>query len=216
MAKYALAGYYRTDELMPGEEKDVTVHINERSLSYWNTDGELQEQSDGTTGKWKVAEGTRVVYVGASSDNLLLEQTVDVTAESSNGSDDSNGSNSSGSSGSSSAVTGSVAGSWKQDSNGWWYSYAKGGYASGKWEQIQNQWYYFDTVNCNMVTGWLELNENWYYFNESTANQATYTFNEEKGTWVYSNDSAIPYGAMYANRETPDGYYVNSNGERSN
>ena len=258
MAKYALAGYYRTDELKPGEEKDVTVHINERSLSYWNTDGELQEQSDGTTGKWKVAEGTRVVYVGASSDNLLLEQTVDVTAESSNGSGDSNGSNSSGSSGGSSAVTGSVAGSWKQDSNGWWYSYAKGGYASGKWEQIQNQWYYFnengyavtgwqminsnwyyfDTVNCNMVTGWLqcaddnywyylssdgamvtgwlELNENWYYFNESTANQATYTFNEEKGTWVYSNDSAIPYGAMYANRETPDGYYVNSNGERSN
>ena len=120
MAKYAVAGYYRTDELKPGEEKDVTVHINERSLSYWNTDGELQEQSDGTTGKWKVAEGTRVVYVGASSDNLLLEQTVDVTAESSNGSDDSNGSNSSGSSGSSSAVTGSVAGSWKQDSNGWW------------------------------------------------------------------------------------------------
>lgn len=258
MAKYALAGYYRTPELKPGEEKEVTVHINERSLSFWNTDGELQDQSDGTIGKWKVAEGTRIIYVGAASDNLLLEQKVEVKSANSNSSDNSNNSNNSGNSGNSAVGSGSVTGSWKQDMNGWWYSYTKGGYASGKWEKIQNKWYYFnekgyavtgwqlinsnwyyfDTTNCDMMTGWLqcaednywyylnsegamvtgwqEINKKWYYFNSSTANQATYTFNGENGTWMYSNDSIIPYGAMYENRETPDGHYVNSNGEKVN
>ena len=47
-------------------------------LSYWNTDGELQEREDGTKDKWTVAEGERTVYVGAASDNLILQENIDV------------------------------------------------------------------------------------------------------------------------------------------
>lgn len=261
MAKYALAGYFRTDELEPGEETEVTVHINERSLSYWNTDGELQEQSDGTTGKWTVAEGTRVIYVGAASDNLLLEQSVEVKAsKNSDNSGDHGNSSDHGSSGSSgNSGTGSQsAGMWKQDANGWWYSYSTGGYAANKWEQIKgswyyfnekgyavsgwqlinNNWYYFDPLNSNMHTGWLKcetdnywyyLDENgamvtgwqnikgkWYYFSSVTTDGAAYSYDTENEKWNYANDSVIPFGAMYENAETPDGYRVDTNGELMN
>ncbi|SEP83901.1 Putative cell wall binding repeat-containing protein [Lachnospiraceae bacterium NE2001] len=36
-----------------------------------------------------------------------------------------------------------ASGTWKQDSNGWWYSYSDGSYAKKKWVQIDKVWYYF-------------------------------------------------------------------------
>ncbi|MDO4274753.1 MAG: glycoside hydrolase family 3 N-terminal domain-containing protein [Eubacteriales bacterium] len=78
MAKYQLCGYEKIKNLEPGESRTVTVHVNERSLSYWDTDAELQEEEDGTSGKWTLATGKRTIYVGSSSDNLLLENEIEV------------------------------------------------------------------------------------------------------------------------------------------
>ena len=78
-SKYQLAGYEKVKDLKPGETRNVTIHVSERSLSYWNSNLEaLNVNSDGTKDKWTVAEGSRTIYVGAASDNLLLNATVEV------------------------------------------------------------------------------------------------------------------------------------------
>lgn len=79
MAEYQLCGYEKIEDMEPGESRTVTVHVDERSLSYWYTDAELTQREDGTKDKWTVAEGTRKIYVGAASDNLILES--DITVE---------------------------------------------------------------------------------------------------------------------------------------
>ncbi|MFG2497604.1 beta-glucosidase [Streptomyces sp. NPDC048441] len=61
MAVKTLAGFERV-ELRAGESRRVSVHVAERQLSYWNTDG----------ARWVRPEGRRVVYVGASSRDIRL------------------------------------------------------------------------------------------------------------------------------------------------
>ncbi len=75
---YTLAGYQKVKDIEPGESREVTIHVSERALSYWNsnlTDDEIVNE-DGS--KWTVATGDRTIYVGASSDNLILEADVTV------------------------------------------------------------------------------------------------------------------------------------------
>lgn len=75
----ALAGFEKVKDIEPGETREVTIHVGERQLSYWNTNlRELNVREDGTSDKWTVATGTRMIYVGSSSDNLLLEGEIDV------------------------------------------------------------------------------------------------------------------------------------------
>lgn len=78
MAEYALAAFTKIKDLEPGESREVTVTVEERQLSYWYTDMEVESETDE---KWVVAEGERTFYVGAASDNLILSKTVDVSAE---------------------------------------------------------------------------------------------------------------------------------------
>ena len=66
--------------MQPGESREVSISISQRSLSYWNTNGEYVTRADGTKDKWTVAEGERAILVGTSSDNLPLETTVNVKA----------------------------------------------------------------------------------------------------------------------------------------
>lgn len=76
-------------------------------------------------------------------------------------------------------------GAWLKDSTGWWYCNADRSYTQNGWQQINDKWYYFNESGY-MVTGWVEWRTQWYYCDES--------------------------GAMLANTNTPDGYYVNSDG----
>lgn len=74
-AKYQLAGYEKVKDIKPGETRTVTIYVNERSLSYWNSNQKkLIVRADGTKDKWNVAEGERTIYVGASSDNLMMDK----------------------------------------------------------------------------------------------------------------------------------------------
>ncbi len=78
-SKYQLAGYEKVKDLQPGETRKVSIHVTERSLSYWNSNqSELNKNSDGTKDKWTVATGARTIYVGAASDDLKLQANVNV------------------------------------------------------------------------------------------------------------------------------------------
>jgi beta-glucosidase len=61
MAPKVLAGFDRL-ELEPGESRAVSIHVPARQLSYWSVEAK----------DWRVAEGRRPVYVGASSRDIRL------------------------------------------------------------------------------------------------------------------------------------------------
>ena len=72
--------------------------------------------------------------------------------------------------------------------------------------------YYLDTTTGKLAAGWKLINNRWYYFN-GTPETPTYVFNEETGNWVYNTRStSMPYGSLYRNGRTPDGYFVDQNG----
>lgn len=73
------------------------------------------------------------------------------------------------------------------------------------------QWYYLDPNTGKMATGWVNMNGKWYYFTESTsANTYAYDMNTE--SWSYINNNIRPFGSMYKNEVTPDGYKVGVDG----
>lgn len=80
MAVKKLAGFERLENIEPNESRDVTIHINKRSLSYWDTNSAYRVREDGTKDKWVVAEGERNVYVsaGAADDGILMTQAIQV------------------------------------------------------------------------------------------------------------------------------------------
>ena len=72
-AKYQLVGFEHTDEIAPGESTEVTIHIDQRSLSYWDTsiaDDDMYERADGTKDKYTLITGDRTMYIAQSSDQL--------------------------------------------------------------------------------------------------------------------------------------------------
>lgn len=72
-AKYQLVGFDHTDEIEPGESVEVTIHINQRAFSYWDTgisDEEMYERADGTKDKYTLITGERTLYLAQSSDQL--------------------------------------------------------------------------------------------------------------------------------------------------
>jgi beta-glucosidase len=64
VAPQKLVGFERI-ELMPGEARMVTVHVEARELSYWSK----------VENGWVVAPGARAVHVGASSRDIRLRGT---------------------------------------------------------------------------------------------------------------------------------------------
>lgn len=74
MAEYRLAAFARVEDLAPGASVTVTTKVEGRELCYWDTDMDVEEGTE----KWVVAEGERTFYVGASSDDLLLSENVNV------------------------------------------------------------------------------------------------------------------------------------------
>lgn len=121
--------------------------------------------------------------------------------------------------------------------NGNWWPFGADGYlktgwvldgADNRWYQIdentgmrkgwyfgQNDdknWYYLDSVSGAMVTGWQFINGKWYYFSVTSATPL-WRYDLTTGRWIFDPKSnGRPYGAMYQNTQTPDGYYVDENG----
>ena len=122
---------------------------------------------------------------------------------------------------------------WEKVGNNWYY-FNQEGYMVTKWQYINNKWYYLDPLSGAMASGWRQdeqdgywyylnpvtgevmsgwqlVGDNWYYLNAEVP-EASWKFDETSGQWVYEKQSILPYGAMYRNMTTPDGYQVDSNG----
>ena len=70
-------------------------------------------------------------------------------------------------------------------------------------------------ISCQLflyhTTGWQLIDGKWYYFNP-VAPTATWNYDEATGGWTYNGSTSRPYGSMYQNEMTPDGYWVDENG----
>ena len=72
--------------------------------------------------------------------------------------------------------------------------------------------YYLDPATGKMALGWTLIDGVWYYFNEVTPVQ-TWFYDGVTGTWKYNVQSRVkPFGSLYKGEQTPDHYYVGSNG----
>lgn len=108
----------------------------------------------------------------------------------------------------------------------WYYFNAEGHMLTG-WQQLNGVWYYLHTAEDagstaglqagvkegSMKTGWHfdSLYHQWFYFNINGS--MADGWREINGKWYYfSSESDGTRGTMYADRITPDGYYVDKNG----
>lgn len=120
--------------------------------------------------------------------------------------------------------------------NGFWYAFGTDEYLKSGWiyDYMLRQWYYMavengmkfgwidetqdgctyylEPANGQLVTGWRLIDEKWYYFSEDIA-APTWLYDEATGAWQYDLSSERkPFGAMYRDEETPDGYVVGIDG----
>ncbi len=106
--------------------------------------------------------------------------------------------------------------------DGWVYDYQLGSwYCTSAESGMKVSWhtdsddghtYYLEPETGKLARGWKQINNQWYYFNTDTTSQG-WRFDETTGNWNYNaNNKEKPFGAMYKNEQTPDGYYVNGDG----
>lgn len=157
---------------------------------------------------------------------IVAFKTTDQTQRPSSGS--SGGSSSGGGGGGSSrSVIGSAmspnsdsAGTWIQDSTGWWYQNKDGSYPAACWQLLTyngtSDWYHFDEKGY-MQTGWFtDTDGNRYYLHavsDGTRGRMYTGWNLIDGVWYYFNPTSDgTKGALFMNRQTPDGYRVDASG----
>jgi len=119
-------------------------------------------------------------------------------------------SSSGGSGGGSSSGSSSLGSSvyiWKQDEKGWWLEAKDGSHPQSAWQKVNGSWYYFDEFGYMVSNNWVLYNGRWYFLNPDGSMATGWV--KWNGIWYYQEQS----GAMLADTKTPDGYYVNENGE---
>lgn len=97
--------------------------------------------------------------------------------------------------------------------NGWYYITVETGMISGWLKESQDGYYYYlDPVDGKLATGWKQINGIWYYFTELSL-KPTWILDKTTGTWIFDSTSKNkPFGSMYQDEKTPDGYDVTSDG----
>ena len=99
--------------------------------------------------------------------------------------------------------SGAMQTGWVKDGS-WYYLDGSGAMQTG-WVK-DGSWYYLDGSGA-MQTGWVKDNDNWYYLQDSGAMKTGWMKVSDKWYYAYSS------GALAINTTTPDGYYVDYNGE---
>ena len=79
------------------------------------------------------------------------------------------------------------------------------------YDDHDKRWYYLDPATGAMVTGWKQIDGKWYYFNPTPFGE-TWTLDHSQSVWRFNGNTVRPFGSMYQNEMTPDGYYVDENG----
>ena len=110
-------------------------------------------------------------------------------------------------------------GTWKLDTNGWWYENPDGSFPKNQWSKLEwngvSSWYCFDQ-NGYMLTGWLDWNGNRYYLHPISDNTKGHMYtgwHEIDGKWYFFHTEATGIeGALCTGGATPDGYQVDADG----
>ena len=101
-----------------------------------------------------------------------------------------------------------------------WYNFNSDGVMNSGWIVDGGKWYFLsrshDGFFGEMIKGWFFDNTDgkWYYLDGSGA--MVVGWNNIGGKWYYftvNKNNNHPYGSLYMNTTTPDGYKVNANGE---
>ncbi|HIU78705.1 MAG TPA: hypothetical protein IAB09_04715 [Candidatus Avilachnospira avicola] len=79
------------------------------------------------------------------------------------------------------------------------------------YDSHDNRWYYLDPQSGAMKTGWQNIGGKWYYFNPTPFGE-TWTLDHSTSVWRFNGNTVRPYGSMYQNEVTPDGYKVGEDG----
>lgn len=225
--EYDVVIYYTDDD---GDERERKRTTSKESI---DLSGYIGKYEDVTLSVRAVKGNSEADKFVASSDYMFPDGTVDdeyspeeyefniprtssdgSTSNSNNSSSSNNSSNSNGP-GASSGTNG-----WVGSGNTWSY-YQNGKKVTG-WlgigsdaNGITDEWYLLDS-NGNMLSGWQYVDGNWFYLNQQHDGyfgKMLTGWQNINGAWYYLNPSHDgTFGAMYANRTTPDGYYVNANG----
>lgn len=106
--------------------------------------------------------------------------------------------------------------------SGWVYDYRLGRWYNlsidtgmiGGWykDPVDNNIYYMDPIEGGLSIGWRSIDTKWYYFN-SVVTEPSWELNKETNKWQYNAKSkSKPFGALFRNEKTPDGYEVNADG----
>lgn len=97
--------------------------------------------------------------------------------------------------------------------NNWYYVSEQTGMRSGWYDEEQDGCtYYLNPVDGALLHGWQKIDEKWYYLNE-ISQQPTWVYNADTNEWFYNVSSKTrPWGALFENTRTPDGYWVDENG----
>lgn len=81
VAEKQLAAFARVEGIEPNQTKTAVMTVEKRMLSYWDDSLELTQRADGTQDKWIVADGTRTLMAGGSSDALTLTAEIEIPKE---------------------------------------------------------------------------------------------------------------------------------------
>lgn len=98
-----------------------------------------------------------------------------------------------------------------QKETGSWYYLRENGAMKKGWIQLSGIWYYLGTADGRMAVGWQSIGEKWYYLNPAEPVPVPAT-DPVTGQTVQSTEGQLPYGAMYQNRMTPDGFMTGADG----
>lgn len=80
-------------------------------------------------------------------------------------------------------------------------------------DQEDGRSYYLDTITGIMKSGWTNIDGKWYYFAKTVDTfKQNWFWNTNMGRWFYDMLGNRPYGSMYKDEMTPDGYKVNQEG----
>ena len=91
--------------------------------------------------------------------------------------------------------------------NGFFGEMIKGWHHDGQ----DGRWYYLDPSSGAMHTNWSKIGGDYYFLNP-TATAQTWFFDNATDRWNFGDVNSRPYGSMYQNETTPDGYHVNASG----
>ena len=79
------------------------------------------------------------------------------------------------------------------------------------YDDQDGKWYYMSPSTGEMLLGWQMIDGKWYFFNPD-APAVTWEFDPAAGGWTYNGSASRPYGSMYVDETTPDGYQVGADG----